>query len=919
MKKIIPFLARLRDRLGVAFVRKSQPEKQIKTPSVLKLDGVLQNITTFFKRMGAKDWLGRLRGPDGKIHVGEWFKQIGAAVKEGLATRLGLRLMAAMLGMTLLAGLIIGGISLINLQSFNGMIREIIEQRVPVIRHATELERYTLRVGELEKSYLVLTKENNPEADAVYKDVVDNLGYIDTALTDLEKAAQNAQDQELVSKAQEVRKLNAQYREVFDSVNKNLRSSKASASSMKLQGDKAANQAISFYNNLLSGSKNTPEDRQALETTVRMIDLLGQARFLTQKYITEKSESDWNLIKTVKTSIEDSLSLIEKAVGEGKQAQVSVIRSAISTYFENTQIWADNQQKLSFQLLDLDRLGVKMQNTAITTEDNGWRGIQTSQERAAAVIQGAISMSIISLVAAALAGIILGMVLSRSIVRPLSKVTQVSNQVARVDLVRLVEEMNGLANGDLTRTLEVTAQPVDVRSRDEIGHLASVFNQMIQQFRTIGDTFAVMTDNLRQVAVQVSQNSRAVAKSAEDLLVMAQQTNLATDSIADSIQQVASGAAAQTENLTHTAATMDQLNRAITGIAQGAQEQAESISSTAITMNQLAITADSLLETAKEQLEKMESAAEVQTSLTHSMQSLNQTIIKVSQESEKASQAALDGNQLVKEITSGMQRVRETTNELAQRVGDLGKQLTQIGAISETIDEIAAQTNLLALNAAIEAARAGEHGKGFAVVADEVRKLAERTKVANKEIGNMVHSVQDGARETVKSMQRTGTDVNSAVELTTQASEAFEAIAEATQNTSSRIYQITDAIQSVDQAVNLLLEAVNQAVDMAEANRNASNHLRDLSGQVGEKLDSVSAVVEENTAATEQMAASAMEVNSSIDNIANISTENNASAEKVSATTEEVLFQAVGLADNARKLSEMAAQLISAVDRFKVE
>jgi methyl-accepting chemotaxis protein len=226
----------------------------------------------------------------------------------------------------------------------------------------------------------------------------------------------------------------------------------------------------------------------------------------------------------------------------------------------------------------------------------------------------------------------------------------------------------------------------------------------------------------------------------------------------------------------------------------------------------------------------------------------------------------------------------------AEKVHEMGQRSDQIGIIVETISDIASQTNLLALNAAIEAARAGEHGKGFAVVADEVRKLAERSSVATKEIGGLIKGIQKTVLEAVTAMNEGAAEVESGVNLAGQAGHALK-----------------DILKSV--------EGVNQQVGQIAT---AAKHMNTLSNDLVSAVDSVSAVVEENTAATEQMAAGSNEVTQAIENIASVSEENSAAAEEVSASAEEMSAQVEEMSASAESLAGMAEALHEIVAQFKL-
>ena len=159
-----------------------------------------------------------------------------------------------------------------------------------------------------------------------------------------------------------------------------------------------------------------------------------------------------------------------------------------------------------------------------------------------------------------------------------------------------------------------------------------------------------------------------------------------------------------------------------------------------------------------------------------------------------------------------MQSIAASVSETAEKVEELGKSSDQIGKIIAVIDEIADQTNLLALNAAIEAARAGEQGRGFAVVADEVRKLAERTTKATKEVAQTIEAVQAGTRRAVDRMHAGTTQVQAGVGTITTAGASLAEIIHSAQDVRDMIAQIpgSDAQAEATQQITHSIEGISK-------------------------------------------------------------------------------------------------------------
>ena len=302
----------------------------------------------------------------------------------------------------------------------------------------------------------------------------------------------------------------------------------------------------------------------------------------------------------------------------------------------------------------------------------------------------------------------------------------------------------------------------------------------------LGRAFRTMTDNLIDLVQQVSSSSRQVAASSQQLSAGAEQSAQASQQVSTAIMEVSVGAERQLNAVNETSASVEQMSA---GIQQ-------------------------MLENAK----------------------------IVVRSSEKTSFSAAEGSQAIDKTMQQMVNIERTVTDSADVVMNLGERSKEIGQIVDTISGIAAQTNLLALNAAIEAARAGEQGRGFAVVADEVRKLAEQSQDASKQIALLIHGIQQDTQKAVLAMNEGTHQVKLGTEVAETAGQAFTEISSLVNQVSAQIGEISEEIQQMASGAERIVSSI---ADIYETSR-------EIEGQT----QTVSAATEEQSASVEEIASS---------------------------------------------------------------
>ncbi len=470
-----------------------------------------------------------------------------------------------------------------------------------------------------------------------------------------------------------------------------------------------------------------------------------------------------------------------------------------------------------------------------------------------------------------------------------------------------------IAQGDLT-------QRTNLSSGDEIGALAETFNVMA------GNLEKTLTKLLRSQA-QLKSVFETVGSRTRTVVDRLDEQRTVVDDTYHSIDQMNNGVRKITENIESLSAASEETSASMMEMAASMEEVSHHTETLFRSVEETAAATEQMVSSIHEVDRNIDYLTNFVSDTSSSMVEMSASIAQVESNAARsydlalaAADAAESGMRAVRETIDAMEQIRKAVVETNGVVSRLGERSVAIGRILNVIDDIAEQTNLLALNAAILAAQAGEHGKGFSVVAGEIRELSERTASSTREIAALIRSVQEEVGNALASIAAGTKLVEEGVSLSHQAGKALTNILDSATSASNMGKEIAAATnqqaegsENVTRAVNQLQEMVKQINAATAQQAQGSEHILKAVESMREVTKYVRQAILEQKSGSTMISASTEQMIDLIHGIFQAATNQSAESEKIMAMVGRVRSIAEGNRKSANEMSDALTLLSDAI------
>ena len=480
-------------------------------------------------------------------------------------------------------------------------------------------------------------------------------------------------------------------------------------------------------------------------------------------------------------------------------------------------------------------------------------------------------------------------------------------------ILELAQSAKLIAQGDLT-------QRTAIMSGDEIGSLAQTFNAMSGDLEKTLTKFVRSQTQLKSVADTVGSRSHTVIERVDEQRAVLDEAYHSIDSLNAGVRKI-------TDNVETLSASSEETSSSMLEMVASMEEVSRHTDSLFTSVEETASATHQMVASINEVDQNVVYLTNFVTDTSSSMVEMSASIAQVEANAAKSYDVALgvadaaeSGMKAVRETIEGMEQIRQAVTQSNEVVSRLGERSVAIGKILNVIEDVAEQTNLLALNAAILAAQAGEYGKGFSVVAAEIRELSERTASSTREIGTLIRSVQSEVQNALKSMASGTKLVEQGVSLSHEAGKALNNILDSASKASSMGKEIAAATREQAQGSETVTRAVERLQEMVKGINSATTQQAAGSDHILKAVESMREVTKYvRQAMIEQRSGSAMISSAAermidmIHEIFQVAAGQATESEKIVATMEQVRHIAESNRGSANEMRDAIALLSDAL------